>query len=161
MKKGYELVNGQARAKESSTFEMPSKEDVDALKLGDYVKIGVEGDMSDSCAGERFWVRLTKIEASGYTGIVEQSDMLFASKHGVANDSTITFERHHILGIDSRVESTPADEAEGIKAIIYLQGLASITETEERARAGWAGMSDSERKITMETYEALKPKEGK
>jgi len=47
------------------------------------------------------------------------------------------------------------DEKQGIEAIIYLQSLAGITETEEQARAGWRSMSDSEKQTTMFTYNLL------
>jgi hypothetical protein len=44
------------------------------------------------------------------------------------------------------------DEANGIKAIIFLQNLGGITETEEQARAGWNAMSDQEKEFTIEMY---------
>ena len=37
----------------------------------------------------------------------------------------------------------------GIKAIIGLQAMAGITEAEEKARAGWGGMSKSEQETTL------------
>lgn len=46
-------------------------------------------------------------------------------------------------------------EADGIKAIIYLQSMLSIQETEEGARAGWARMSEDERRRTMDAYRAV------
>jgi hypothetical protein len=48
-----------------------------------------------------------------------------------------------------------ATEAEGIKAIIALQAMAGITETEDQARAGWASMSEHERTTTMEVHQLL------
>ena len=48
------------------------------------------------------------------------------------------------------------DERErGIKAIIFLQSLAHITETRDNAEKGWASMSDSDRENTMAAFQAL------
>ena len=46
-------------------------------------------------------------------------------------------------------------EEQGIKAIISLQALAGITETEERARNGWNSMSDHEKEQTEIAYNTL------
>ena len=52
-------------------------------------------------------------------------------------------------------KSSPSSE-EGIRAIIALQGIASIVETREQAERGWSQMSEWERKTTIETYNDLK-----
>ena len=49
-------------------------------------------------------------------------------------------------------------EKDGIKAIQFLQGVMNIEETEEQARAGWNGMSESEKVTTMQAYQVMKPK---
>ena len=51
------------------------------------------------------------------------------------------------------------NEEDGIKAIQFLQGTVNLKETKVQARAGWNGMSESERRMTMEVYEMLKAKE--
>lgn len=38
----------------------------------------------------------------------------------------------------------------GIKAIKYLQGMAQIDETDEKALAGWRGMTEHEQDFTLE-----------
>jgi hypothetical protein len=43
-------------------------------------------------------------------------------------------------------------EQEGIKAIIALQAMAGIVESEEDAKAGWANMSKYEQDITLSAY---------
>jgi len=43
----------------------------------------------------------------------------------------------------------------GVRAIVFLQKIAGIVETEEEARTGWAGMSERERESTLVAYEAL------
>jgi hypothetical protein len=48
-----------------------------------------------------------------------------------------------------------ATEADGIKAIIALQAMVGIEETEAQAKAGWAAMSDHERETTMNVHRLL------
>lgn len=57
-------------------------------------------------------------------------------------------------------EQQQYNEEDGVKAIIFLQGLSGITETEEQARSGWKEMSDDEKASTMAAYEALKEDDG-
>jgi hypothetical protein len=47
------------------------------------------------------------------------------------------------------------DREAGIKAIIALQKLTSIDETREQAEAGWDGMSEPEKRTTMQAYKEL------
>lgn len=51
------------------------------------------------------------------------------------------------------------NEQEGIKAIIALQAMAGITESEEDAKKGWQSMSKYERDITLSAYRMFAPKE--
>jgi len=53
---------------------------------------------------------------------------------------------------------TELNEQDGIKAIQFLQRMASIEETEVQARTGWNRMSQFEKEKTMEVYEMLKLK---
>jgi hypothetical protein len=46
-------------------------------------------------------------------------------------------------------------EEKGIAAIIYLQSLAGLTETEEEARKGWRAMHEAERQGTLTLHAAL------
>lgn len=50
-----------------------------------------------------------------------------------------------------------AEMVAGIKAIIYLQGLAGITETPGQATKGWLAMSANDKAQTMAAYEQLNP----
>lgn len=40
----------------------------------------------------------------------------------------------------------------GIKAIVYLQSLSGIEETEEQAKIGWNNMTESEQVFTVFLY---------
>ena len=50
------------------------------------------------------------------------------------------------------VKSDELSEDEGVKAIIYLQRMVSIEGTEEKARAGWRGMNEHEKRETINIY---------
>jgi hypothetical protein len=47
------------------------------------------------------------------------------------------------------------EETEGVKAIVWLQSLAGITEPEEKALKGWQDMSEQERDQTLLAYITL------
>ena len=46
-------------------------------------------------------------------------------------------------------------EKKGVAAIIALQALAGIVESEAKAKKGWASMSASERETTMAAHAVL------
>jgi len=47
---------------------------------------------------------------------------------------------------------------EGIKAIIFLQSMAGIEETEEQATKGWNSMAQWEKESTEKAYKLFAPK---
>ena len=47
------------------------------------------------------------------------------------------------------------DEQAGVKAIIALQALIGIEETEEQAKLGWANMSAHEKESTIQIHKRL------
>lgn len=47
------------------------------------------------------------------------------------------------------------DEEQGIKAIIALQTMVGITETEDQAKKGWNIMSDFDKKQTEAAHKVL------
>lgn len=59
-----EFINARKMAKENpNTFETPTKQETDALKIGDHVKV---------CNGkERFWVLITAVGKNSFTGSVD------------------------------------------------------------------------------------------
>ncbi len=99
MNKGFNLIDGQKCHKAHPlTFKLPSKKDIKNLLLGDFVKIGVEGNFTSKISGERFWVRVTDV-GTDIGGLVEQADMLFHRQHGIEHASKIKFKGKHILAI--------------------------------------------------------------
>jgi hypothetical protein len=59
-----DFINAQKMAKENpNTFEAPTRQETDALKIGDHAKI---------CNGkERFWVLITAVGKDSFTGTVD------------------------------------------------------------------------------------------
>lgn len=96
MNKNATLIDGMARnAACPKTFRIPRPEEVAAVSPGHYVKIGVEY----VGGGERFWLRVTKVDGKTITGIVEQADMVYTRRHGVRHGDRLTCEPRHVLGI--------------------------------------------------------------
>jgi hypothetical protein len=92
------LIDGQARAAmHPGTFDIPSRREIDEIRIGDHLKIGLE---HDGGSGERFWVKVSSIPDGSKGAVFEGS---------VANDlvgfpeypcqSSIKFEKRHILGV--------------------------------------------------------------
>ena len=46
-------------------------------------------------------------------------------------------------------------EEQGVKAIIALQATVGIEESEEHAREGWSGFSDSEKEATEQAHKIV------
>ena len=84
-----EFLDAQQKNKEHpNTFQIPTKNDVDALEPGDFVKI-CEND-------ERFWVQLSEIGGDKIVGRVD-NDLVYP--HSFKCDDIITFEKKNIMGI--------------------------------------------------------------
>ncbi|WP_460271755.1 hypothetical protein [Bacillus sp. NEAU-Y102] len=59
---GYTLVDGEMQNKLTpETFEVPTKEEVKDIVVGDYVKAGFEEEGKQT---ERMWVQVTSIHGS-------------------------------------------------------------------------------------------------
>jgi hypothetical protein len=83
-----------------TTFDLVPSEQVEKLKPGDFVKIGVEfkpvpGIKLDE---ERFWVQLTQLNVLALVGTVN-NDLLFTSAHGLSCGDFIMVERRHLLNV--------------------------------------------------------------
>jgi hypothetical protein len=102
MKAKVKFTNGERRHKKDPThFHIPSKDEKRALKVGYWVKVGLENFPREiPCSGERFWVELTSISGSKLTGKIV--DVLFwVGVHGVDKGDTLSFEKKHVLDIDT------------------------------------------------------------
>lgn len=65
----YEIINAQEMArKHPTTFEVPSLDDLDAIKPDDFVKICV---VENNKGGERFWIKVLERDHVSVTGTVD------------------------------------------------------------------------------------------
>jgi hypothetical protein len=83
-----QFVDAQEMAKNHpDTFEAPTREELDSISVGDYVKICAEP--------ERFWVIVEQIDGDKITGTVN-NDLVCTGKHGLENEDKIMFEKRHV-----------------------------------------------------------------
>lgn len=83
------------------TFQAPSQEELDNLKINDNIKIAVLLNTKlDDFTAERFWIKVTKIENDTVTGTVN-NDLVRTHLHGLKYKDKITFEKKNIYSIYS------------------------------------------------------------
>lgn len=104
MNNNAELVDGWAQNRAyPDTFQVPDIRDLQKLRPGQFVKVGVrwERDAADGPGptGERFWVEVTDNTSAPMAGIVRQIDMIYSREHGVNDEDVLFFFIHHILAI--------------------------------------------------------------
>jgi hypothetical protein len=80
------------------TFEIPSNTEKNALRQGDYIKVGVIID-NETDEGERFWMQVRHITPSGtIVGIID-NDLIFTDFHNLVCGQELCVEKQHILEI--------------------------------------------------------------
>lgn len=103
MNPGWTFIDATVRALRSpDTFEVPSVADLQKVKPGWYVKIGIELDdipEDERLSGERFWIEVLDVNINEdiITGRVDND--LIVGGHGVAYNDLITFGFSNILDI--------------------------------------------------------------
>lgn len=98
------FIDVQERNREfPNTFDAPAKWELDGIKRGDFVKIGVELGHSvhsvhtgGRVSGERFWVLVTKVDGHSITGVIQNELELF-DQHDLVEGDEISFEQRHVL----------------------------------------------------------------
>lgn len=90
--RSYELIDGVAVNKSyPKTFEIPTKEEKAAVKVGHHVKLGF---VEPGKQPERMWVLVTKVDGDNFEGTLDNDPYaLTAVKHG----DTVTFNSEHII----------------------------------------------------------------
>jgi len=89
MEKNITFVNAQEmRIKHPNTFEAPVKEELDAIKIGDSVKVCADNK-------ERFWVTVTNVEGDIITGTVD-NDLVDVN---LAYGEEINFKKSNVYSI--------------------------------------------------------------
>ena len=84
------LVNAQEMAKKyPETFEAPSKEELNKVKVGDSVKICIDNK-------ERLWVSVTEITENLLKGTIDNCPVVLEN---IDYGDTISFKKENIYGI--------------------------------------------------------------
>lgn len=92
----YNFIDAQQMAvMHPDTFEAPTLDDLAALKVGDYAKVGAK---ARSGITERFWCYVVEIDGEKVTGTVN-NDLVLTSHHGLAEEDKLIFEKRHIYSI--------------------------------------------------------------
>lgn len=85
------LMNAkELNQKHPKTFQIPSQEELDKVKVTDIVKVEVYD--------ERFWVIVKKIKDGEYLCTID-NDLVRTDTHGLNYKDNITINQEHILGI--------------------------------------------------------------
>lgn len=90
----YRLRSGELQnMKYPDTFQLPHKEELDAIDVGDIVKLMFIG----SDLTERMWVKVTKVQGKGrFEGTLDNAPL---SDMGIKPGALIKFERKHIISV--------------------------------------------------------------
>ena len=78
------------------------------------------------------------------------------SSHRILHLTVEQFNAHIALKNAVELSEVTDEERAGVKMIIYLQSIIGITETPEKALAGWRGMSAQSKETTWAAYRTLK-----
>ena len=83
--------DAQENKKENpATFDAPSKQELEDIKVGDNVKVCI--------GGERFWNVVTEVNENEVKAIIN-NDLVCTDKHGYSLDDVIEFEMRNIYSI--------------------------------------------------------------
>lgn len=90
----YTFIDGvEMNKKHPDTFEIPTQEELNSIKVGDSIKIGIR---YPSGGGERFWTEIVEILDTGFKVRVD-NDLL--TDEPVGYNDVIEIEKRHVLSI--------------------------------------------------------------
>lgn len=80
------------------TFMIPSKDEINALKIGDLIKLifVFNTPLENGCNAERMWVKITDISNDLFTGTLNNDPYFLKS---IKADAPITFKRENIAAV--------------------------------------------------------------
>lgn len=100
----YKLIDGvEMNSKHPETFEIPSKEDIQSLKKGDFIKLGFE---ESGLSPERMWVMFRGLSDGQYTGTLNNEPY---SLETIKFGDKVVFQEHNILS--TMVNVLPAEHS--------------------------------------------------
>lgn len=111
MKAGITFIDALERHQQNPlTFPIPRNALKRSIRVGDLVKIGVEGfesPVGDGKAidGERFWLRVTQVHEQSYEGTIT-NDLFFTEEHELDCGDNLAFEERNILDVETIEEQT-------------------------------------------------------
>lgn len=99
--KSYTLENATEKNRlYPDTFEIPEREELESLRIGDIVKLIFiptdEFREEEECGGERMWVIITKIDGNQYVGTLDNQPMVI---HELEIGGLVRFKRENIASL--------------------------------------------------------------
>ena len=92
--KKAEFVDAQEMHKNHpTTFNVPSEEELNAIKKGDFIKVCVKT--------ERFWVKVEEVKGDIIQGFVD-NDLVFSSEHELFYGDLVELEKKNVYDIISK-----------------------------------------------------------
>ncbi len=89
----YTLLDGvEKNNKYPYSYFIPSKEDIDQLKVGDHVKLSFHEDDQ----GEKMWVQIFVIDENTFHGQLDNVPVLMKT---IKYRDIVVFERKNIIGV--------------------------------------------------------------
>lgn len=86
-----EFINAQQQKLDNpNTFDAPSQDELDAIKLDDSLKVCI--------GGERFWTTVTEVKGQQIKAIVD-NHLINCEEHGLDYGDEVEFNKHHIYDI--------------------------------------------------------------
>jgi hypothetical protein len=98
---GFRLIDGEERRKaHPTTWHMPSLAERQAVKPGDWVKVGLED--IETGQGERFWINVVSVTDDGV--VIGKVSNQLTRNFGLDLNDLLRIERRHMLMVLTRKE---------------------------------------------------------
>lgn len=136
------------------TFEVPSKEELDAIKPGDNVKVCVNDQ-------ERFWVLVTEVNGDKITGMVNNK---LLGDYGFDYEDTIKVLKRNVYSILPKGKNESKNFVELAEKAYLVKSLKEQKELSEQEQAfivevEGIKLTEAEREAVMKEYEKIRGKE--
>lgn len=91
------ISNGEEAAAASANFEIPEREEREAVQVGDQVKLRfVKKDVGMGPGGERMWVEVTKVRGKRFSGRLMNQPVVIED---LAYGDEVEFGPEHVIGL--------------------------------------------------------------
>lgn len=99
--RSFRLLEARATSiQHPDTFAVPSPQELDAIRPGCWIKVGVKftPGPGEHCDGERFWLAVQEVDGSAIAGTV-CNDLVFTARHGLRDGDRLGVAKHHVMDI--------------------------------------------------------------